>query len=270
MHWGSRFAINSYAYTQAMPAAVCVRLLADRGVRAVELMMYPGHLWIDDGAASLRELRRALEESGVALLSINSPNIDLNLAAATEEMRALTIRLNSEYLRVASELGAGGLIVGPGKANPLFPLPRATLESHLFRALDALVPLADQLGVELWAENMPFAFLPDANGLLAALDRYGSERIMVCYDVANAHFIGEDPLAGLAQVRGRLRLIHVSDTNRSLYRHDAIGFGDIDFARLVPAVRAAALARPPVLEIISADADRDLDRSIKTLGALGY
>jgi sugar phosphate isomerase/epimerase len=270
MRWGDRFAINTYSYTQSMTAVACVRALAERGVRAVELMMYPGHLWVSDERATLRELRRTLEATGVALLSINSPNIDLNLAAATEEMRALTIRLNGEYLRVAGELGAQGLIVGPGKANPLFPLPKATLEGRFFRGLDELLPFADRLGVELWVENMPFAFLPDADGLLGALDRYGSDRIKVCYDVANAHFIGEDPTTGLHKVGSRLRLIHVSDTSRSLYRHDAIGLGDIDFARLAPAIRAAGLPRAPMLEIVSANADRDLAGSIKALDAMGY
>jgi sugar phosphate isomerase/epimerase len=268
--WGDRFGINTYAYTQSMRAADCVRALADRGVKSLELMLYPGHLWITDGAETLRDLRRALEQSGVTLLSLNSPNIDLNIAAATDEMRSCSLGLNREYLRLASELGAEGLILGPGKANPLFPLPRPTLERHFFRALDALLPLAESGGVELWAENMPFAFLPDAEGLMASLDRYGADAVKVCYDAANAHFIGEDPAAGLARVAPRLRLIHLSDTGRQVYRHDAVGMGDLDFARLAPAIRAAGLPRPPVLEIISQAADRDIGRSIEALAASGY
>jgi sugar phosphate isomerase/epimerase len=268
--WGDRFAINTYAYTQTMSAADCVRTLADRGVKAVELMLYPGHLWIADGAESLRGLRRALEQAGVTLLSLNSPNIDLNIAAATDEMRSYSLGLNREYLRLASELGAEGLILGPGKPNPLFPLPRPTLEGHFFRALDTLLPLAERGRVELWAENMPFAFLPDAESLMASLDRYGADAVKVCYDAANAHFIGEGPVAGLARVAPRLRLIHLSDTGRQVYRHDAVGLGDLDFPGLAPAIRAAGLPRPPVLEIVSHDADRDIGRSIAALSTLAF
>jgi sugar phosphate isomerase/epimerase len=268
--WGDKLGINTYAYTQSMPAADCVRALAGRGVKALELMFYPGHLWISDAPETLRELRRAIDESGCTLVSVNTPNIDLNVAAATEEMRAHSIGIELEYLRVASELDAEGLILGPGKANPLFPLPRATLEGHFFRALDTLLPVAERRGVELWAENMSFAFLPDAEGLMQALDGYGADAVKVCYDVANAHFIGEDPVAGLARVAPRLRLVHISDTTRSVYRHDAVGLGDIDFARIAPAVRATGLPRPPMLEIISRDAGRDIGRSIEALAALGY
>lgn len=268
--WGDRFAINTYAYSQSMSATECVRALADRGVRFFELMLYPGHLWVTDGAEVLRELRRAIEDSGVSIVSLNSPNIDLNIAAATAEMRNYSVDLNRRYLRLAAELNAEGLILGAGKANPLFPLPSATLEAHLFRALDTLLPLAEREGVELWAENMPFVFLPDADSLMDTLDRYGAGSIKVCYDVANAHFIGEDPVAGLARVGARLRLIHLSDTTRRVYRHDAVGLGDLDFARLAPAIKAAGLERPPVLEIITGDPDRDIARSIESLTAMNF
>lgn len=266
--WGGRFAINTYSYTQSMTAADCVRRLADRGVRAVELMVFPGHLWVTDPPAVLRDLRQALEAGGIELLSLNGPNIDINIAAGTAEMRAFSIDLNSRFLRLAGELGATALILGPGKPNPLFPLPQAVMEGHFFSALDILLPVAAREGVALWAENMPFAFLPDAAGLLAALDRHGADGIGLCYDVANAHFIGEDPVAGLDRVAGRLCLIHLSDTTRATYRHDAVGLGDVDFASVMARIKALPLPRPSVLEIIATAPDRDIGRSIGQLMAL--
>jgi sugar phosphate isomerase/epimerase len=213
-------------------------------------------------------LRLTIEHAGVSLVSLNSPNIDLNIAAATTEMRDHSIALNVEYLRLAAELNTKGLILGPGKPNPLFPLPRDVMEAHFFRALDTLLPTAEREGIELWTENMPFAFLPDAEGLMASLDRYGADKIGVCYDVANAHFIGEDPVAGLNRVRARLSLIHLSDTGQSVYRHDPVGLGDVDFAALTPKIKTLGLERTPMLEIISHDPDRDIARSIETLAAL--
>ncbi len=70
------------------------------------------------------------------------------------------------------------------------------------------------------------------------------------------------------RVRTRLRLVHLSDTGRSVYRHDAVGLGDVDFSTLVPGIHALGLEHPPILEIISRDADRDIARSIETLDAL--
>ena len=56
--WGDRFGINTYSYTQTMSAIDCVRLLIERGVRDIELMLYPGHLWITDSRQTLREKER--------------------------------------------------------------------------------------------------------------------------------------------------------------------------------------------------------------------
>ena len=97
-------------------------------------------------------------------------------------------------MRCAGELGARGIVVGPGKPNPLFPMPRERIVSHFYRALDVLAPLARQAGTRLLIENMPFAFLPDAELLMQVVDGYGDDSIRVIYDVANAHFIGELPV----------------------------------------------------------------------------
>lgn len=268
IQWGDSFGINTYSYTQSSSATDCVRMLAERGVRAVELMFYPGHLWITDSPGAIRELREAIEQSGMTLVSLNTPNIDLNIAAATAEMRDYSLQVNVEYLRLAAELNAEGLILGPGKHNPLFPLPAAIMEQHFFRALDVLLPIAERDGIQLWVENMPFAFLPDATGMMASLDRYGSDAIGVCYDVANAHFINEDPEKGFDRVLPRLKLVHLSDTNQRVYRHDPVGFGDVDFESALRKISALGLERVPMLEIISPNADDDIGQSIRALSAL--
>ena len=193
-------------------------------------MFFPGHLWPAElDASQLRSLRQ-LCEARLRLVAVNMPNVDMNVAAAAEEMRAYTLDLLVQFVRCAGELGAGGIIVGPGKANPLFPMPRDRMISYFYRALDVLAPLARQVGTRLLIENMPFAFLPDAEALMKIVDGYGDESIRVIYDVANAHFIGEAPTEGLRRVRDRLSLVHFSDTTRQSYKHDPFGRGDVPLA----------------------------------------
>ncbi len=267
--FGDRFGINTYSYTQSMTAADCLRHLSRKGVKAVELMFYPGHVWITDDAATIAEIRDVIVGEGIELLSMNSPNIDLNLAAATKEMRDLTLEINKSYLRIAGELGARGLVVGPGKANPLFPLPTERMTGYFLEALDALLPLAKDTGVALYLENMSFAFLPAAAELMDVLDRFGGDEIRVCYDVANAHYIGEDPVEGLDIVSSRLAIVHFSDTTQRTYRHDPIGDGDVDFSKLPEALSNVGYKNPVVLEIIAPDADESISRSIATLQTSG-
>ena len=117
---------------------------------------------------------------------------------------------------------------------------------------------------------MPFAFLPDAEGLMAALERYGDERIAVIYDVANAVFIGEDLRQGLRRVQDRLKLVHLSDTPREVYRHSAVGEGVVPFADIPPMLDEVGYADLPMLEIIAADPDQAIRASIERLAALGW
>lgn len=269
MSIGNRFGINTYSYMHDMTAAACLVHLASLGVRTVELMIYPGHLWVDAEPTSLREIRRIVADNDMKIITLNTSNTDINLAAAASEMREYTVNLMRGFIRLAAEVDAQAFILGPGKPNPLYPMATSTMERYFFDALDVLVPYAERSGVELWAENMPFAFLPQAEDLMTSLDRYGADCIKVCYDVANAHFVDEDPVAGLSRVADRLRLVHISDTTRNAYRHDAVGEGDIDFARLAAPIRAATPGRPPVLEIITPDPDETIASSVAALAGMG-
>lgn len=266
----SEFAINTYSYTQSMSAADCVRHVAGLGARRVELMTFPGHVWIDASDKELNEITRVAAGEGVGFCSVNTTNIDINIAGAAPEMREYSIRMVSEFIRIAGHIGAPAFILGVGKANPLFPLPKTRMRSYFFEALDQLLPVARQSGVEIWAENMPFCFLPDLDGLLAALDSYGADEIGVCYDVANAHFIGENPADGIRRLGARLKLLHLSDTNRQVYRHAAIGEGDVDFGAVGRVLKDAPLSSLPVLELISSNADFDFQQAPKALAEKGF
>jgi L-ribulose-5-phosphate 3-epimerase len=264
------FGVNTYSYIFGGSAADTVARLADQGYGGVELMFFPGHLWPSElDAAKLRSLRRLCEER-LRLVALNMPNVDMNVAAAAEEMRAYTLDLLTKFVRCAGELGAGGIIVGPGKANPLFPMPRDRMISYFYRALDALAPLARQVGTRLFIENMPFAFLPDAEALMNVVDGYGDDSIRVIYDVANAHFIAESPGEGLRRVRDRLSLVHFSDTTRHSYKHDAIGCGDVPLAGIASVMKEIGYTELPMLEVISLNPDGDIADSCRRLREAGF
>jgi L-ribulose-5-phosphate 3-epimerase len=264
------FGVNTYSYIFGGSAADTIARLADHGYGGVELMFFPGHLWPAElDASQLRSLRQLCEQR-LRLVSVNMPNIDINVAAAAEEMRTYTLNLLVQFIRCAGELGAGGIIVGPGKANPLFPMPRDRMISYFYRALDRLAPLARQVGVRLFIENMPFAFLPDAESLMKVVDGYGDESIRVIYDVANAHFIGESPREGLRRVRDRLSLVHFSDTTRQSYKHDPLGCGDVPLAGIASVMKEIGCTELPMLEVISLNPDADIADSCRRLQQAGF
>jgi sugar phosphate isomerase/epimerase len=265
------FAINSYSYIFDHTAEAFLTKLAGRGYREFELMVYPGHLWPKAMPAAARAaLRQHAESLGVRIVTLNMPNIDVNIAAASEDVRELSLDHLERIVALARDLDVPGVIIGPGKANTLFPLPRQALLGHFFRALDRLLPAARRAGTRLMVENMPFAFLPKISELMAALDDYGSEDLEVLYDVANGHFIDEDVAEGLRAARPRLALVHLSDTGQSVYRHDAVGLGSVPFGAVPPVLDEIGHAGLPVLEIIAPDADTHIEDSVRRLAAAGF
>lgn len=265
------FGCNTYSYMRSHGAEPCLVRLADQGFEDFELMVHPGHLWPAElSTVRRRAIRRLIESNDLRLVAINMPHIDINIAATAQEMRAYSLDLLCDTVRLAGDLGARGVVIGPGKANPLFPADTEELTGYFFAALDRLCPLARAAGTALWVENIPFAFLPAIGGLLDALRDYGNDTIGIVYDIANAYFIGEDFSRGLMQCGERLALVHLSDTGRQVYRHDPVGEGTLPFVDVPPALATAGYRGPAMLEIISRNPDRDIVASAGRLAALGF
>lgn len=267
----ARFGINTYSYILREDALGCALRWAEKGFCAFEIMMHPGHLWpAETGAETRRVIRRALEQSRLRLVTLNMPNVDLNVAATTAEMRAYSHGIIEGIVQLAGDLGAEGVVVGPGKANPLMPGPRERLTSYFLAALERLAPVAARSGTELWVENMPFSFLPDAPSIMSVLDRYGDPTIGMVYDLANGYFIHEDPAAGLAAVRKRLKLVHISDTPLESYRHSAIGTGTLPSAGVPDLLRDSGYNDVLMLEIVADEPDAAILDSCERLKALNW
>jgi L-ribulose-5-phosphate 3-epimerase len=265
------FGCNTYSYTIAYTAEDCLVRLADLGFTEFELMMYPGHLWpLDTDATQRAALRRLIASRDLRVVTLNMPNIDMNIAGASAEMRRYTLDLLRQIVELAGDLEVPGVVIGPGKANPLFPAPRGRLDGYFFTALDELVPLAKSAGTALWVENMPFAFIPDIEALMQALDRYGNDDIGIVYDVANGYFIKENLGDALRRCRKRLKLVHFSDTGQQVYRHDPVGAGSVPFAEVPPVLEEIGYKRLPMLEIIAQDAEEGILASADKLAAMGY
>ncbi len=265
------FGCNTYSYSLSRPADECLAHLVSLGFSEFEVMMVPSHLWPPDITLAARKtLRRLIDKLGASVVALNMPNVDMNVAGLAPEMRRYTLDLLNGIVELAGDLGVPGVVIGPGKANPLFPASKDRLIDYFFTALDELSPRADKAGTELWVENMPFAFLPKIGELMDVLDRYGNARIGIVWDAANSHFAHEDLGASLRRCRDRLKLVHLSDTNRWQYRHDAVGLGTVPFAEIPPILAEIGYDRRAILEVISHDADRDILASAQRLTEKGF
>lgn len=265
------FALNTYSYIHRATAAACLRNWAGRGLTLFEVMVYPGHFWPQDlSTADRRAWRRFVDENGLRLCSLNMPNIDLNIAAADPLVRRYSVDHLLRVIALAGEIGAEAVVIGPGKPNPLSPAPEEQLRGWMQAAMDRLVPAAAAAERVLAIENMPFAFLPGAAQIAEAARDYPAATVRLVYDIANAAFVAEPLDQGFRAVRERLHLVHLSDTDRTVYRHGPVGSGSVDFQAAAAAARDAGYTGPSVLEIITEAPDREIAESIGELERMGW
>lgn len=268
---GLSLGINTYAYTFSHTALDCLLHLGRLGYRTFEILATAPHFWPPAlGAAERREIPRVLRDNGLRILSFNQPSLDHNLVSPTPEMRSYTVTRFLEFIELAGEWGVPWIIVVPGRLSPLFPAPRPWLEEWFATGMRTLAEAAKSAGVRLLVENVPTAWLPKADDVTSMLDRLAIPEVGVCYDVANAAFIGEDLATGFNRCGARVSMVHLSDTGRDRWGHDPIGRGVVDFKGFGATLLNAGYTGPSMLEIVSPRPDVDIPDSHRRLVPLGW
>jgi sugar phosphate isomerase/epimerase len=242
---------NTMSFMWKTSARKALETLARKGYRTFEVMAQRPHFDPFMKLSEARAFARFLRAAGLTVETVNIPSLDQNLASASPEMRDYTVRLFERLIAIAGIIGASGVIVVTGRVNPLIAPARADLEGWFADAFARVLRAAERAGVRLLLENIPMGVYPRADQLARFAERIDSPLVGVCYDIANAHFIGEDTSKGLLQVRRRLGIVHLSDTRRQAWRHDPVGQGSCDFAGFGATLRKIGYARTSMLEIVS-------------------
>ena len=262
--------VNTMSFMWHTSARETLETLARQGYRRFEVMAQPPHLDPMMDNAQMKEFARFLRAAQLTVETINLPSLDQNLASASPQMREYSVRLFERLIALAEAVGAQAIITVTGRVNPLITPPREAVESWFGEAFARVLPIAERSGVELWLENIPMGVYPRADQLIAFADRIGSNAVGICYDIANAHFIGEDPVAGLEQVRSRLKIVHLSDTRHDAWRHDPVGYGSCDFAGFGQKLRNIGYAGTSMLEIVGDPPVEQIVESHGKLSAWGW
>jgi L-ribulose-5-phosphate 3-epimerase len=266
------FAVNTYPYAQRFSARQCLAHLAEHGHRLVELMLIPGHYWpsLDDQASERRAITGLLRDSGLRILTLNQPNLDINLSSGVPEMRQHSCRVIADTIRLAAEWNAIGVVMNPGKDNPVLPASSRNLRDWFRRSLDVVTPIAEQAGVQLIVKNHPLSYLYRAEELAAFFDDYGWNALSIGYDFANGAFGREDPHSALHCVAGHLRLVYAADTGLDTFRHGPVGTGIVEFSSIAKSLHSLGYAGETILEILDDDPDRALSQSMASLQGFGW
>ncbi|MGR9235346.1 sugar phosphate isomerase/epimerase family protein (plasmid) [Rhizobium leguminosarum] len=243
--------INTFSYLWKSTAIQAMSELIRHGFTVFEVPVSSPHCWPDEMSASSRlAARKQLQDHGASVRSLNAGGYDINLASPGANMRRKSTDHIKDVIQLAVDWGVADVVISPGTRRPMISPTIPQTLGWLYESLDVLLPVAKQAGVRLLMENTPYCFRPTIGELVGLVEEIKNENLSIVYDVANAAYIGEDPVASLRLHHSHIGLVHISDTGTDVWGHDPIGTGIIDFAGLGRAVDSIFSIDSVVLEVI--------------------
>jgi len=243
--------INTFSYLWSSTAIDAIAELVDDGYETFEVPISSPHCWPDEISISERSAIGAkLSEYGARVRSLNAGGYDINLASPGANMRLKSIEHVKSVIDLAAAWDVPEVVISPGTRRPMISPSLERAYGWMYESLGSLIPLAKQAGTRLLLENTPYCFTPTVRDLAGIVSTVNDDVLKIVYDVANAAYIREDPVAGLLSNQESIALVHISDTSLETWGHDPIGTGVVDFEGLGGAVEATCGVDNVVLEII--------------------
>jgi sugar phosphate isomerase/epimerase len=243
--------INTFSYLWSSTAIDAIAELVDNGYETFEVPISSPHCWPDEISISERSAIGAkLSEYSARVRSLNAGGYDINLASPGANMRLKSIEHVKSVIDLAAAWDVPEVVISPGTRRPMISPPLENAYGWMYESLGNLIPLAKQAGTRLLLENTPYCFTPTVRDLAGIVSTVNDDVLKIVYDVANAAYIREDPVAGLLSNQESIALVHISDTSLETWGHDPIGTGVVDFEGLGGAVEATCGVSNVVLEII--------------------
>ena len=264
--------INTFSYLWKASALDAISELVDNGYTVFEIPISSPHCWpVEISAAERADFGAKLDGFGARVRSLNAGGYDLNLASPAASMRAKSVEHINSVIDLAAEWNVREIIISPGTRRPMISPTIEQVRGWLNDSLETLIPRAQDAGARLLFEQTPYCFTPTIETLAHVVRTVNDDSLKIVYDVANAAYIGEDPVAALREYHELIPLIHISDTTTDVWGHEPIGTGVIDWRALGAAVDATLGVDNVVLEVIrDEDTLEEFATAVRDLGAAGW
>ncbi|MGI5819828.1 MAG: sugar phosphate isomerase/epimerase family protein [Armatimonadota bacterium] len=204
------------------------QLAADAGLDGLELTGVGTQ-------AEAEDARAAAEAAGIEIASVMAvSHWKLPLSSTDEAVRVEAVKGIEESLKVADWAGTDTVLVVPGVVDE---------DNQYHAALDLarksikeLVPMAEELGVTMALENVWNKFLLSPVEMRDFIDQFESEHVAAYFDVGNILLYGY-PVHWIEVLGERIVRVHVKDFNTTTRQFVALLTGDVDYPRVVNALR---------------------------------
>ena len=233
------------------------------GFEALELSVSSeGVISTNSSKAECEMIRKRIDDSGVFVDSIaTGMSWGVSPTSDDESIRKKSISLHQDALKVASYLDCKALLFVPGVVkSPISPeivrYDRAL--DRLREAINQMLPIAEDLNVDLCMENVWNGFFYSPIELRDFVDSFDSDRLGVYLDIGNLIGYQQYPPHWVELLNSRIKRVQIKDFQENFdwtgsFSFCDIGAGDVPWKETIEALRTIEYKSTIIAEMLPWD-----------------
>ena len=233
------------------------------GFEALELSVSSeGVISTNSSKAECEMIRKRIDDSGVFVDSIaTGMSWGVSPTSDDESIRKKSISLHQDALKVASYLDCKALLFVPGVVkSPISPeivrYDRAL--DRLREAINQMLPIAEDLNVDLCMENVWNGFFYSPIELRDFVDSFDSDRLGVYLDIGNLIGYQQHPPHWVELLNSRIKRVQIKDFQENFdwtgsFSFCDIGAGDVPWKETIEALRTIEYKSTIIAEMLPWD-----------------
>ena len=233
------------------------------GFDALELSVSSeGVINTNSSKAECEMIRKRIDDSGVFVDSIaTGMSWGVSPTSDDESIRKKSISLHQDALKVASYLDCKALLFVPGVVkSPISPeivrYDRAL--DRLREAINQMLPIAEDLNVDLCMENVWNGFFYSPIELRDFVDSFDSDRLGVYLDIGNLIGYQQHPPHWVELLNSRIKRVQIKDFQENFdwtgsFSFCDIGAGDVPWKETIEALSTIEYKSTIIAEMLPWD-----------------
>ena len=235
----------------------------NNGFDALELSVSSeGVINTNTSKAECELIRKKIEDSGVFVDSIaTGMSWGVSPTSNDKSIREKSISLHQDALKVANYLDCKALLFVPGVVkSPISPeivrYDRAL--ARLREAINQMLPIAEDLNVDLCMENVWNGFFYSPIELRDFVDSFDSDRLGVYLDIGNLIGYQQHPPHWIELLNSRIKRVQIKDFQENFdwtgsFSFCDIGAGDVPWKETIAALEAIQYKSTIIAEMLPWD-----------------
>ena len=230
-----KFGFSANAFREYTPVET-IEIVADAGYDGIELLFDRPHLYPPDtDEETVERVQRTLADNDLAISNCNAFMLTAiegfhhpSYLEPDTDYRQRRIDYTKGALRTAAALDHDYISIEPGGPIPEKKSREWSLETFV-ESLEDVLPVAEEVGVDLHVEPEPDLLIETADEYLEFVDRIDHSQVRCNFDAGHLFSVGEDPVAAYEALADYVDHVHLDDIPEDRrHEHTQLGEGAMD------------------------------------------